>query len=103
MRELPSSSRRESASAAGARSPRSRVTRIEASRELSVSGEPAGLAQLIKANASAFTFLGITGGVFVSRKFLIVPVGIGAMLVQDWLRDSMQVGRRGRGRRRRRA
>ena len=100
-REFPSSSQRGSV---GFRSLRPRVSRIESRRELAVSGEPAGLANLIKANASAFTFLGITLGVFVSRKFFVVPVGIAAMLVQDALRDSVaSAAPRRKIRRRRRA
>ena len=85
------------------RRPRSRFTRIEARRELAVTGEPAGLTQLIKANAAAFTFLGITMGVFVSRKFFIVPVGIAAMLLQDFVKGSLDAGPRTRGRRRKAA
>src|SRR5204862_388477 len=71
------------------RAGRTRVTRIEARRELAVSGEPAAWSDLIKANSSALTFLGITLGVFISRKFFVVPIGIGAMLAQDFLRRAI--------------
>src|SRR5206468_3003660 len=84
------------------RAQRSRFTRIEARRELAVSGDPGGLAHLIRENASALTFLGLGLGVFVSRKFFIVPVGVAAMLLQDYVRDylSPAPGRRVRRRRR---
>lgn len=85
------------------RASRSRVTRIEARRELAVSGEPAGWTDLIKANSAALTFLGITMGVFISRKFFIVPIGLGAMLVQDLLKRSFEGDSRKAGRRRRAA
>jgi hypothetical protein len=40
---------------------------------------------VLRANASSLTFLGITLGVFVSRKFLVLPLAIGLMLAQDKL------------------
>jgi hypothetical protein len=43
------------------------------------------LEDLLRENASSLTFLGITLGVFVSRKFLILPLAIGLMLAQDKL------------------
>jgi hypothetical protein len=43
------------------------------------------LEQVLRENASALTFLGVTLGVFVSRKFLILPVAIGLMLAQEKL------------------
>jgi hypothetical protein len=43
------------------------------------------LEDLLRENASSLTFLGITLGVFVSRKFLILPLAIGVMLAQDRL------------------
>jgi hypothetical protein len=43
------------------------------------------LEQFLRENASSLTFLGVTLGVFVSRKFLILPVAVGLMLAQDRL------------------
>lgn len=48
-------------------------------------GDGSSLEQVLRDNASGLTFLGITLGVFVSRKFLILPVAIGLMLAQDKL------------------
>ena len=45
----------------------------------------ATLEQFLKENASSLTFLGVTLGVFLSRKFLILPVAVGLMLAQDRL------------------
>jgi len=43
------------------------------------------LEDLLRENASSLTFLGITLGVFVSRKFLVLPLAIALMLAQDKL------------------
>ena len=43
------------------------------------------LERFLKENASGLTFLGVTLGMFVSRKFFIVPVAIGLMLAQEKL------------------
>jgi len=45
----------------------------------------AALERFVKENASGLTFLGVTLSVFVSRKFLILPVAIGLMLAQEKL------------------
>ena len=55
--------------------PRPRVAR-------SVNGS---LEQFLRENASSLTFLGVTLGVFLSRKFLILPVAVGLMLAQERL------------------
>ena len=69
--------RRPRRSRAGARrgGPRLRVPR-------SVNGS---LEQFLRENASSLTFLGVTLGVFLSRKFLILPVAVGLMLAQERL------------------
>jgi len=41
--------------------------------------------RFLKDNAAGLTFLGITLGVFVSRKFLILPVAVALMLAQEKL------------------
>jgi hypothetical protein len=41
--------------------------------------------QFLMENASSLTFFGVTLGVFLSRKFLILPVAVGLMLAQEHL------------------
>jgi hypothetical protein len=41
--------------------------------------------RFLKDNAAGLTFLGVTLGVFVSRKFLILPVAVALMLAQEKL------------------
>jgi hypothetical protein len=41
--------------------------------------------RFLRENASSLTFLGVTLGVFLSRKFLILPVAVGLMLAQEHL------------------
>jgi hypothetical protein len=43
------------------------------------------LEQFLRENASSLTFLGVTLGVFLSRKFLILPVAVALMLAQERL------------------
>lgn len=43
------------------------------------------LERFLKNNASSLTFLGLTLGVFVSRKFLILPAAVALMLAQEKL------------------
>ena len=43
------------------------------------------LDQFLRENASSLTFLGVTLGVFLSRKFLILPVAVGLMMAQEQL------------------
>lgn len=45
----------------------------------------ATLERFLRENASSLTFLGVTLGVFLSRKFLILPVAVGLMLAQEHL------------------
>jgi len=47
--------------------------------------EASALEQFLKQNASSLTFLGVTLSVFVSKKFVILPVAIALMLAQDVL------------------
>lgn len=48
-------------------------------------GRNGTLEQFLKENASGLTFLGVTLGVFVSRKFLILPVAVALMMAQEQL------------------
>jgi hypothetical protein len=43
------------------------------------------LDQFLKGNSSALTFLGITLGVFISRRFFALPVAVAVMLAQETL------------------
>lgn len=43
------------------------------------------LEQFLKENASGLTFLGVTLGVFVSRKFLVLPAAVALMMAQEKL------------------
>jgi hypothetical protein len=71
------------------------VRRPSTSRTPLPSGGGRSWSGLLQANASAFTFLGITLGVFVSRKFFVVPVAIAAMMAQDLLKSGLDsAGRR---------
>jgi len=59
----------------------------------------ATLEQFLRENASGITFLGVTLGVFLSRKFLVLPVAIGMMLAQDRLTQLIPTRPRRGGRR----
>ncbi|MFN3487251.1 MAG: hypothetical protein ACK44W_17430 [Planctomycetota bacterium] len=39
--------------------------------------------RVLRANASGLTFLGLTLGVFVSRKFFVLPLAVWTILLQD--------------------
>lgn len=43
------------------------------------------LDQVLKRNASSLTFLGVTLGVFLSRRFFAIPVAVALMLAQESL------------------
>lgn len=48
-------------------------------------GRKTTMEQFLKENASSLTFFGVTLGVFLSRKFLILPVAVALMLAQEHL------------------
>ena len=48
-------------------------------------GDSKIIERFLKENAAGLTFLGVTLGVFVSRKFLILPVAVALMLAQEKL------------------
>jgi hypothetical protein len=43
------------------------------------------LERMLKSNSSALTFLGITLGVFISRRFFALPFAVALMMAQDSL------------------
>jgi hypothetical protein len=49
-----------------------------------------GLDRWIRDCSSVCTFLGLTLGVFVSRKFLILPLAVAAITVQDTVRAALK-------------
>lgn len=62
--------------------------RVPRGRRRIRNGRPANgptMDQFLRENASSLTFLGVTLGVFLSRKFLILPVAVGLMLAQEHL------------------
>ena len=68
---------------------RSKGRRSSSTRPSSFSRGSRSWSGLLEANASAFTFLGITLGVFVSRKFFAVPVAVAVMMVQDMIKSGL--------------
>ena len=48
-------------------------------------GKAPSLDRFLRENASALTFLGVTLGVFISRKFLVLPLAVGLMMAQEKL------------------
>jgi len=86
-------SRKSRTRVSGRRSP---VARQSVSRSLKeISGSD--VERFVRKNASALTLVGMTLGVFVSKKFLILPVAVTATLLQDVLSDSLRrLGRKSR-------
>jgi hypothetical protein len=60
------------------------------------SGGGQDLNGVILKNSAALTFLGLTLGTFISRKFLVVPVAVLVTLAQEFGKDRLleKVGRR---------
>ena len=74
--------------ATGTRRPRrSPIARRGAPRARNGRSMNGTLEQFLRENASSLTFLGVTLGVFLSRKFLILPVAVGLMLAQERLTE----------------
>jgi len=69
----------------GTRRPRRTMARRGGARIRVARNGNATLEQFLRENASGLTFLGVTLGVFLSRKFLVLPVAVGLMLAQDRL------------------
>lgn len=58
----------------------------QSSRGMAAAGrEEWSLERILKSNSSALTFLGITLGVFISRRFFAVPFAVALMMAQDSL------------------
>lgn len=63
---------------------RRRMSRRNGSAGRSESTRPP-MERFLKENAAGLTFLGMTLGVFVSRKFLVLPVAVALMMAQEKL------------------
>jgi len=63
---------------------RRRMSRRNGSTARTPSTRPA-MEQFLKENAAGLTFLGMTLGVFVSRKFLVLPLAVALMMAQEKL------------------
>ncbi len=80
----------ETASASSRRRARRRGRRpaeaaVTASSALNEAGRD--LNRLILAHSGSLTFLGLTLGVFVTRKFLMVPIAVAACLAQEMAKE----------------
>ncbi len=53
-------------------------------------GEPADISHLLLSQSAAWTFLGLTLGVFVSRKFFILPLAVALTLTQELAKKRLQ-------------
>ena len=56
------------------------------------------LGRLVQSNSGLLTFAGLTLGVFISRKFLVLPLAVALTLAQEMAKD--RLGAVGRSRRR---
>ena len=59
------------------------VRRVEGSRE-----DPC-LDRLLLCHSAALTFLGLTLGVFVSRRFFVIPLAVAATIGQELVKDRL--------------
>ena len=66
------------------------------SRRSAAASEPGDPSRLLQSPSALLTFLGITLGVFVSRKFFVVPLAVVVTLGQELLKDGMVKARAGR-------
>jgi hypothetical protein len=48
--------------------------------------------RFVKSNAGTLTLVGLTLGVFVSRRFFVLPIAIAAMTLQEALLDRLESG-----------
>ena len=51
-----------------------------------------GLSQLLLSQSAACTFLGLTLGVFISRKFFILPLAVAVTLTQELAKERLAKG-----------
>jgi hypothetical protein len=56
------------------------------------------LGRFVQANSGLLTFAGLTLGIFVSRKFLVLPVAVALTLAQEMAKDHLGVDSRPRRR-----
>jgi hypothetical protein len=53
-------------------------------------GEEGGLGHFLMSQSAAWTFLGLTLGVFVSRKFFMLPFAVAVTLTQELAKKRLQ-------------
>jgi len=56
------------------------------------------LSRFVQANSGLLTFAGLTLGIFVSRKFLVLPVAVALTLAQEMAKDRLGLEARPRRR-----
>ncbi len=56
------------------------------------------LGRLVQANSGLLTFAGLTLGVFVSRKFFVLPLAVAFTIAQEMAKDRLGADRRPRRR-----
>ena len=77
---------------------RSRSARSRPRAEGSATFSSGDLGRLVQANSGLLTFAGLTLGVFVSRKFLVLPLAVAFTLAQEMAKDRLGVDSRPRRR-----
>ena len=77
------------ASARMSTSTRSRGGRPRPRAEGSASFSSGDLGRLVEAHSGLLTFAGLTLGVFVSRKFLVLPLAVAFTIAQEMAKDRL--------------
>lgn len=72
------------------RSAGGRRTRKSTRRSQAPSARRWDLDTFVKANAGTLTAIGLTLGVFISRRFFVLPLAVAAMVAQDTLLDRIK-------------
>jgi len=69
---------------------------VRGARKLRRSGRSKDLTGMFYENSALLTFAGLTLGVFVSKKFFLVPVALGVTLAQEYVKSRVleRAGRR---------
>jgi hypothetical protein len=59
-------------------------------RSRRTTGAGRDLDTFVRSNAGVLTLVGLTLGVFISRRFLVLPIAVAAMIAQDTLLDRLE-------------
>ena len=73
---------------------RSARSRPRAEGSASFTTSSGDLGRLVQANSGLLTFAGLTLGVFVSRKFLVLPLAVAFTIAQEMAKDRLGSRRR---------